>query len=153
MDKKKILSQLIAEQERKYDLLVSETNNIVQSVNESPSAAESHSDTSRAQNSWLADGNNAKAVDLHNQILVARNYTFNNLNGKVNIGSLVNMEVNKNSEWYFILPFFGGAKLQTGLDKVVVLNAQSPIAQKIIGQKKGYEFAFTNRNYAIADVK
>lgn len=153
MDKQKILSQLIIEQENRYNNLVGETKKIIELVNESPSAAESHSDTSRSQNSWLADSTNHKSIELFQQINNAKKYKFNNLEGKIITGNLINLEVNKISGWYFILPFFGGQTIQMESNKIAVINTQSPIAQKIIGQKKGYEFPFMNRNYTIVEVK
>jgi hypothetical protein len=153
MDKNKILSQLISEQEIKYEQLITETKNIIERVNESPSATESHSDTSRSQNSWVADGISMKANELQIQILKAKNYHLNNLEGKISVGSLIDLNVNNASGWYFILPFFGGQISQIESNKIAVISAQSPIAQKVLGQQKGYEFSFANKNYIVKDVK
>ena len=104
--------------------------------------AENHHDTRALEASYLA-GAEAKRVEelkLEIQLLEEVDLKASEKLGEITMGSLVELEHQKQSRLYFLIPTAGGTLLKVKDDAVLVVSVFSPIGDALMGLKTGEEF-------------
>jgi transcription elongation GreA/GreB family factor len=104
--------------------------------------AENHRDTRAIEAAYLA-GAEAKRVEelkLEIQILEEVDLKASAKLGEITMGSLVELEHQKQVRKYFLIPTAGGTILKVNDDAVLVVSVFSPIGDALMGLKAGEEF-------------
>lgn len=111
-------------------------------ANDSPSANESHSDTSRYQLGQLALGQDLRLKEKEEALKILKNLQIFPQE-KIVIGSVFSLRgKDKKSRSYFM--FNGAQGINVELDGTVItaVSAQSPLGTSVLGKKKGERVAF-----------
>ena len=160
MDKKGILETLISEIETEQKQLEQNLESIQRTVNEAPAPSESHSDTTRYQMSKV-ESEVAKALAEKQTCVRALASLRISANAQtsetIGIGSLLEVEdKDGNRDIYFILPEGGGMTVTDGHKEITVLTAKAPLAQCLLGNRKGetvqFKIATVIRELRVIDV-
>jgi transcription elongation GreA/GreB family factor len=139
MDERALLDSIIAALAAELDTLASAAKDARQSATDDESRAEDKHDTRAIEASYLADGQERAALELAEALtayraLVARPFGPGE---PVALTALVELEVGRQRELYFIGPSRGGlVVVQDGRD-VLVITPQSPIGRKLLGRGTG----------------
>lgn len=151
--KQKVLSKIIENAETEYSNQLNIVNGLVDTINESPNAMQSHSDQSRFLNSQLADSMGPKIKELLFNINNAKRYRFTKQDSLATIGSLVALRVNdKEDKNYMILPFLGGYSCEMDNKSIYVISPKAPLALNIINKPKESKFSLRGLDYIIKEI-
>ncbi len=151
--KQKALSKIIENAEIEYSNQINIVNNLVNTINESPNAMQSHSDQSRFQNSQVADSMDSKNKELIFHINNAKNYRFTKQGTFATTGSLVELIVNnKENRHYMILPFLGGYGCEIDGKSIYIISPKAPLTLHIINKSKDSKFSFRGFEYIIKEI-
>lgn len=104
--------------------------------------AESKYDTRALEASYLASAE-AKRVEelkLEIQILEEVDVDLSQRLGEISIGALVELEHQRQTRWYFLIPTAGGTLIKVNDQAVLVVSVFSPIGDALMGLKRGEEF-------------
>jgi len=103
------------------------------------SKAESKYDTRGLEASYLARGQSKQAAEIEAAIA-----EFEKLPAKkfgtgdpIDLGALVELEVDGENLFYFIGPRAGGTEVLHDKKEILVITPQSPLGQQLIGKKQG----------------
>ncbi|HEX8297054.1 MAG TPA: hypothetical protein VF593_12180 [Chthoniobacteraceae bacterium] len=103
------------------------------------SKAENKYDTRGLEASYLAQGQSRQAAEteLARQQFESLEIRPFNPEEPVELGALVEVEVNAERTRYFIGPRAGGLEITQGGTEVIVITPQSPLGQQLTGRKQG----------------
>jgi len=151
--KQRVLSKIIENAEIEYSNQLKIVKEMVNTINESPTAMQSHSDQSRFLNSQVADSIDSKINALLLHINNAKNYRFTKQGTLATIGSLVELKVNnKENRNYMILPFLGGYECEMDGKSIYVISPKAPLALSIVNKTKESKFSFRGSEYIIEEI-
>ncbi len=109
------------------------------------SKAESKYDTRGLEASYLARGQSKQAAEIELAIT-----DFGKLEGikfgpgsAIDVGALVELEMNGEPAFYFIGPRAGGTEVIHDKKEILVITPQSPLGEQIVGRKAGEELQLT----------
>lgn len=114
------------------------------SVNDSPSASESHSDTSRYQLGQLALGQDLRLKETEETLKNLKNLRISSQE-KIVIGTVFSLRgKDQKPRSYFM--FNGAQGVNVELDGTVItaVSVQSPLGASVLGKKKGERVAFAS---------
>lgn len=139
MNKKKLIQIIFEELQKKFELTKQVAQNSRDEATHEDSKAENKYDTRGLEASYLAGAQAKRAA----QIEMAVNHFENLLKtassqiSSITSNSLVRLQSNENSGWYFLSPYEGGLKVQCEKEEVLVLGTQSPLGAALIGKHEG----------------
>jgi hypothetical protein len=122
------------------------------------SKAENKYDTRGLEASYLARGQSRHAAELALAIEQFQKLRDRELapNGKIDLGSAVDLKGRKETATYLIGPRAGGTEVQFDGREVFVITPESPLGAQLIGRKIGEECALEiggeKQRYKIAEV-
>lgn len=110
-------------------------------------AQEGKYDTRATEASYLARGHAMQYEALIDDLRTLEAYRVPDYDPDETIGTgaLVEVKSGRATTHYFILPSGGGTEAAVEGIQVVVVNARSPIAKELKGQRKGYSFPIPDR--------
>lgn len=106
--------------------------------------AENKYDTRGLEASYLARGQSRQAAETEKDIqqfesLVVRPFEPEE---PIGLGALVELESKDGRSFYFVGPRAGGTEVVLDENEVLVITAQSPLGQQLLGKKQGDRFQF-----------
>jgi len=111
-------------------------------ANESPSASESHSDTSRYQLGQLALVQDGRLKELEETLKILKNLKLSSQE-KVVIGAIFNLlGKDRNPKSYFMFNGAQGTNVELDGTVITAVSAESPLGRSVLGKKKGERVAF-----------
>ena len=106
---------------------------------EADGAMQSQHDTTKVEQSWLANalgkmaGGIGEIIENWDKLIPSKEYD------EVNMGALVYLkDLNySDEEWFYLLPFGGGVSTEINHQKIEALSIESPLGKNLLGKKKG----------------
>ena|SRR5688572_1503586 len=105
------------------------------------SKAENKYDTRGLEASYLAQGQSRQALEVMQGIQLYGALPLREFGPgePIELGALVEIDERGTRSFYFIGPRAGGTEVQCEGEAVLVITAQSPIGQELVGRKEGDE--------------
>jgi transcription elongation GreA/GreB family factor len=103
------------------------------------SRPESKYDTHSQEAAYLAEGQARMAGGIETDIArcLALKLPAGGDGSPAAMGSVLELERNGRSSWYFLAPAAGGLEVEHGGQKVLVLTPQSPLGRTLLGKRAG----------------
>ena len=103
------------------------------------SKAESKYDTRGLEASYLARGQSKQAAELEAAIAEFEKLPLKKFGADdpIGIGALVELENGGETLFYFVGPRAGGTEVMHDKQEILVITAQSPLGEQLIGKKSG----------------
>ena len=120
--------------------------------------AENKYDTRGLEASYLARGQSRQAAETEKDIQQFESLAVRPFEPKepIALGALVELESKDGRSFYFIGPRAGGTEVVHDEKEVLVITAQSPLGQQLLGKKQGDRFPFPaaakGNNYRVVRV-
>lgn len=120
--------------------------------------AENKYDTRGLEASYLARGQSRQAAETEKDIQQFESLAVRPFEPKepIALGALVELESKDGRSFYFIGPRAGGTEVVHDEKEVLVITAQSPLGQQLLGKKQGDRFLFPaaakGNNYRVVRV-
>jgi len=113
-------------------------------ANDAEGAMQSHSDTTKAQQSWLANALGGLGKNL-DRVLADWDVTFpKEFSDKIGLGSIVFLKElgYGDEEWFYLMPFGGGISIKIGDEEIKGLNIESVLGRNLSGGEKGQQVEY-----------
>jgi len=156
MDKWQILDTYIESQKQKLEDMKVSLDRIHQGISQAPGPSQSHSDTTRFQESGVALELDERIRGLQEKILLLeRLRTDLRPNESVFVGALLGLRdvVTGEINTYFLVEKGEGDFLEIDDREIIFVSAAAPIVQAAIGKKKGDFMNFRGKTFKIAEVQ
>lgn len=110
-----------------------------QSGSDDESKSDGKYDTQSTEANYLADG---QAKQAHEVVLAAATYdameprdfgTFD----PIDLGALIELNINKQSQWFFLGPAYGGLEIYLDHQNITVITPESPIGAQLLHLRVG----------------
>ena len=140
MIKEQLLNKLKSDVEqelRKIKQAYATTQNLVQNGD---LKSDGKYDTRATEANYLADGQRNRTTELEQEHELLNEVNLQNKPKTVSIGSLVEIELNKQTRKYFIAPTAGGKMIKVEDDVVLVISVFSPIGDAALGLEVDDDF-------------
>jgi transcription elongation GreA/GreB family factor len=139
MNKRAFLDEIIAMVAAELETLTSAARDARQAATDDESRAEDKHDTRAIEASYLADGQERAALELAEALTAYRSLVVRPFGPEepVALSALVELEVGRQREFYFVGPSRGGLIMQHDGHEVLVITPQSPIGRKLLGRREG----------------
>jgi len=115
-------------------------------------AMQSRYDTMRIEGSWLADAMHTREQNLKKEARRAETYSLPQTEDRVVEGSLVRVRTGNLATLYFVLPFAAGYESEVAGEELLVVTPRSPLAQELMGKRRGETARFRNQLLEIDEV-
>lgn len=139
MDKRALLDAILATLAAELETLASAAREARQSATDEESRSEDKHDTRAIEASYLADGQERAALELAEALTVYRTLVVRSFGPAepVALSALVELEVGRQRELYFLGPSRGGLVVPSDGREVLVITPASPIGRKLLGRHMG----------------
>jgi transcription elongation GreA/GreB family factor len=157
--KEKLLKSFLALVEKDLAGAKAAAKAAVESATGEESKPENQYDTRALEASYLAAGQNARALELGHAVKNLRELPLRSYSGGVPIGAgaLVEIDCEGDLFTYFVLPGGAGLSAQEGGRKIQVLTPDSPLGKIVLGKTEGATFDFmragSRKEYEILKVE
>jgi transcription elongation GreA/GreB family factor len=144
MNKRALLDTIIAALKAEFDTLTNAARDARQSATDEESRAEDKHDTRAIEASYLADGQERAALELAEALKIYRTLEPRSFaDGEpVALAALVELEIGRQHELYFLGPSRGGLIISQDGHEVLVITPASPIGKKLLGRRAGDAIKF-----------
>ena len=142
VNKKAIISKIIAQLTLDIELYTKAAKTSRYEATHESSKAENKYDTRGLEASYLARGQSRQVAGVMSaleqfQRLVARDFSSND---PIDLGALVELKVGRQTSVVFVGASAGGTEILHGKTEIFVITPQSPLGQKLMGQRQGSKF-------------
>ncbi|MDP0494746.1 MAG: transcription elongation factor GreAB [Verrucomicrobiota bacterium JB024] len=146
MDKPLVFDALREKLRRELEAAVGASRDAADYATDEESRAESKYDTQGLEASYLAAGQASLARSLADAVttLEALRAELTAPRESVLRGALVQCNLGRHREWFYLSPVGGGETLDIDGTEVTVITAQSPIGAAITGKAAGAKFKLPN---------
>lgn len=156
LEKSKVLEVFIKAKEEKIRELKESLETTRQHAREAVPSMVSWSDTSKSQLSDLALEIEKVYIEAKlalEQLKTLRDKLANN--NEIAVGSLFTLrDVNSGETTnFFMVPSGGGECVDIGNEEVTLISSKAPIAEAVMGKKKGEKIIFRNRTFEIVEIQ
>lgn len=121
-------------------------------IRDAPGANVSHSDTTKSQLSAVALGTEEQLLECR-QMLAALQAMKGVLSTSVQVGSLVEVGSDHDTEWYVILPKARGDSLMVEGTEITAISAISPLAKALLNRTVGEKINWSGSVFEIRSVE
>ncbi len=138
MNKKSLIQIILEELQKKFELAKQVAQNSRDEATHEDSKAENKYDTRGLEASYLAGAQAKRAAQLELAVTYFENLLKTSSGEASSIASntLVKLQSDEISGWYFLSPYEGGLKVQYPNEEVLVLGTQSPLGAALLGKGK-----------------
>jgi transcription elongation GreA/GreB family factor len=145
MNKTKVLNQIVESLTESLEVLAKAARASHAEATHESSKAENKYDTRGLEAAYLAGGQARQAKEIMDSIKVYQALTPKAFGpaDKVDLGALVEVELDRIRSLYFIGPRNGGLEVTVGRKEITVITPQSPLGQTLMGKKAGQ--SWTNK--------
>ena len=143
MDKSILLTRIIDNLQNEVDKLQERWQITKQAVIDAPGAMQSGSDTTKYQESRIADNIENNIIQKKQEIALLRKMLESGLMkdkkfDEVQLRSIIEIrQSNGNTSVYFLLPVSGGIKTEYENQNILVINLKAPIVKLLLGHRAG----------------
>ncbi|MDP4007395.1 MAG: GreA/GreB family elongation factor [bacterium] len=138
MDKAQLLEQVVISLMEDAEKTSASAQAARQESIDAPGAMQSHSDTTKSQQDWLAQALAASSAETREKIQRIQQLDFSPSHEEVREGSIVSLrEEGRDQETYFLLSAGSGIKVSDGSRQIVVTTPSSPIGVAVLGKTAG----------------
>jgi len=137
MNKKQILSDILAQLAQELSATITAANNAHLAAIDDQSVAETQYDTLAIEASYLAEGQSRRVAEIQHakqeiSQLVLRDF---NEGAAISLGALVQLECDSSdNHWFFIAPAAGGFRGRLDGENYTVITPTSPMAEALMGK-------------------
>lgn len=120
----------------------------------SAAGAEKQRDTTGFEAAYLARGYAIQCKSLFGQVAELKGFVLEDFSGQeIDIGALVEVEMNGEADCYLLLPCGGGTEVEVEGRHVTVITTESPLGKALVGQvEAGFVTLPSGREGIILDV-
>ncbi len=139
MSKSEIIDAILLGLKKDFDTFQRASQQTRQSGSDDESKADGKYDTQSTEANYLADGQARQAEELAQ---AASTYDameprdFNTFDA-IDIGALIELNINNQSQWFFLGPTSGGLEIKVGTRPITVITPDSPLGNQVIGLHLG----------------
>ncbi|MBU2568413.1 MAG: hypothetical protein KJ967_06540 [Elusimicrobia bacterium] len=153
MDKKEVLREYLEYLDRKIGETQKALDSIYHGIDTAPTPSESHSDTTRSQQSKIAAETSDRISSLKKTRAMASLISSEGA-GCIGVGALVAIEDISfgGMEYYFVVPGQGGESLFLGDAEVMSISLQAPILEAISSAKERDLLDFRGRKLKLVSI-
>jgi len=154
MDKKQVLKKCLGFLGDKIRDMEKSLASIQKGVIDSPGPSQSHSDTTRFQQSNVALGVDRRIEELKEKVFLLQGVDLTPKD-TIFVGALFTLryEGARENMVYFLVQKGEGDTIEIDSEEVMFISANAPIAEAVIGKKKGDKISFRNRVLEIVEVQ
>ena len=139
MNKGALIQNIVAKLTSELSVYFRAAQNSRAEATHEQSKADNKYDTRGLEASYLARGQSRQAAELEASIaeferLEVRKFTANDA---IDVGALVELELEGESEFYFIGPRAGGTEVEQDKKEILVITPQSPLGSQLLMKKQG----------------
>lgn len=121
-------------------------------INESPSANQSHSDTSRYQLTNVAQGQESRLIEIKETAQILKNLDLSSQD-MIAVGTVFALRENDiEIKYYFMFPKAQGDHIEIDGLIITAVSFQSPIGISVLGKKRGDKLKTTFSKIEIVDI-
>jgi transcription elongation GreA/GreB family factor len=144
MDKRALLDAIVAALAAELETLTAAARDARAYATDEQSRAEDKHDTRAIEASYLADGQGRVALEVQEALTAFRALELRAFGEgePIAMAALVELEVGRQRELYFLGPRSGGLEVKFEGREVFVITPQSPIGRKLLGKRVGDAVAF-----------
>ncbi len=152
--KKQLLQKLIEKMEEKEKETSAQIERNRQAAIESPGRMQSRYDSMKQELSYLVDSLYKRLGDLKKEILNLKKFSADETSfSKVGLGTIVEVESNKEKKVFFMLPAGAGETVQDKeLGEITILTFASPLGKSLFGKVEDEEITITAKKYLIIKI-
>jgi transcription elongation GreA/GreB family factor len=156
--KKAVVQKIIAQLTSELQVYVKAAHAARSEATHEQSKAENKYDTRGLEASYLARGQSKQAAELAEAIKQFEALPLHDFGpaDPIDVGALVELQQGKEVLAYFVGPRAGGTEVSISKKEILVITAQSPLGQQILGHKQGeditLEIAGSKSRYRILSV-
>lgn len=153
MDKKEVLKLVLQEVETNLQILINSAVEAREASTSEESKAENKYDTRGLEASYLAGAQAKRAESFKEVVYKIRQMALRDYSDRdpIGISALVELEVEGQSKWIFILPASGITVSYKGV-RIQVVTLEAPLGRAMWNKKAGDEFTFNGKEYGILKV-
>lgn len=153
MNKQDIVKTYLEHLDKKIEKNQKALDSLYEGVYSAPGPSQSHSDTTRFQQSNIASNADARLAFLR-KIRTIIAMTFLKESQSVEIGALVVVEdvAFKDKEYYFVVPDGGGESIEFEGVEVLFVSIRAPILEAVLKIKTGEFFEFRGRRLVLIEI-
>ena len=148
-DKSALIGTLTARLGAGLETLAVSAESARQASVEAPGAMQSRYDSGKEEQGYLADAHNLRALSQRAGMSRIGFLDLPESPVNVGVGCVVRVEDDFGTDDYLILPHGGGETIGTAQGEVTVVTPEAPLAQALIGLKKGESGAYTANERSI----
>ncbi len=157
MMKKQILDSVLEQLEEECRFLRQAAKAAEEAATSEESKPENEYDTRALEASYLAQAQGKRLQELQKMMEHLKSFpTRENPGSLIASGSLVQVDSEGNTLWYFLLPWGAGLQAIANNEKITVVSLDSPLGLALQGKKAGDIFTFSrpkgSREYEILQV-
>lgn len=142
MHKRELMDQLLASLEADLKRLQAANASASDGATHSETRAETKWDTCGLEASYLARGHAEQFKELATQVHELRSLNLAESSGPIGQGALIEVFLNGEVNWFFLLPCGGGKTLEMKGQEVTVITPESPIGTILSDKVAGDAFIF-----------
>jgi len=152
--KEDVLNSLIKKQERMIEDLEKSYADTKQSAIDAPGSNVSHSDTTKFQLSNLVLGLERRVFEAKTALSLLRSLSIKT-ESVICVGSLFAVKnlSNKKNTIYLLVSAAGGEFFEVGGEEILSISKEAPIAEAVMGLKKGDKIEFRGKTLEIIGVQ
>lgn len=138
-----ILDAVITALESELELLIRANEQSNAGAAFSAPSAEKQRDTTGLEAAYLAHGYAKQCNTLSKQIEELKSYGIEDFTGQeIDVGALVEVEMNGDTDRYFLLNCGGGAEVTIDGRLITVITPESPLGKSLVGNIEAGLFSF-----------
>ena len=139
MNKHTIIQKIVAKLTNELSLYFRAAQNSRAEATHEQSKADNKYDTRGLEASYLARGQSRQAAELEASIVEFEKLEVRKFSAKdaIDVGALVELEVEGAREFYFIGPRAGGTEVEQDRKEILVITPQSPLGAQLLEKKQG----------------
>ena len=142
MNKNALIQKIVAKLTSELGIYFRAAQNSRAEATHEQSKADNKYDTRGLEASYLARGQSRQAAELEASIAEFEKLEVRKFAGSdaIDIGALVELELEGESEFYFIGPRAGGTEVVEDKKEILVITPQSPLGSQLLEKKQGNRF-------------
>jgi hypothetical protein len=151
--KKEILDVIIKKLMENLESTIKQAGIASGAAIDAPGRNESRYDSTKEEMGYLSNALSEKALGMENVIKELLNFSLPEKTEKIILGSLVEIYMNNNNQFIFLIPSGGGQKIQVGSISIFTVSKQAPLYSILIGKKIGETTSFNEKSIIIKNIE
>ncbi len=152
MDKAAIFSLILETLRAELQRRESAAKEAASNATDAESKAEDKYDTRATESSYLARGQAMQVEELVEDVRILESFELPGSTSVGRPGALLEVEMDGETLWFFLLPRAGGLDVQAGDQMITVVTPVSPIGEQLQSKFAGDSFTFQDAAWKVLTV-